>query len=409
MDLAYDHIQEAAFPKDKEESSETSRPEQQEPSLNNELQDAYKAISSSAWGMRIGGFLGSVVKQGESVYAQAQKELAEVGGDATKGLTDLRDSLMSRTRSLSPSAGAPADAAAKDEDEDDARPAPRQSESNPRPDAAGPSSETVLSRLRAEASKRIKDLQRAEDAADEALLRFGTNVRDFLRDAISVAPPDESSSSSSSSQPAAVLFESKDAQGKRVIHTSRFDAQMHVIHTSLDGFTKDPSGDEFNRWVDGFDVTRKTDAISQDLVKYPELKASMEKLVPEKVPCAEFWRRYYFLRHGIETAESRRRDLLNAASAEDEVGWDDDSDDEGAGAGKKPAEENPSSGASSTTIQRPPALLKPNEALKLHDEKSQADSEASYDVVGATSGKTTQAPNSPKDSKKGDESDDDWE
>ena len=66
--------------------------------------------------------------------------------------------------------------------------------------------------------------------------------------------------------------------------------------------------------------------------------------------------------------------------------------------------------ASSATIQPSGQnLLKPTESRKSNDEKSQADSEASYDVVGATSGKTSQAPNSPKESRKGDESDDDWE
>ena len=64
--------------------------------------------------------------------------------------------------------------------------------------------------------------------------------------------------------------------------------------------------------------------------------------------------------------------------------------------------------ASSTTIHDKGAL-KPTEVRKSNDEKSQADSEASYDVVGATSGKTSQAPNSPKDPKKADDSDDDWE
>lgn len=63
MDLAYDHIQEEAYPEDRKESNETPKPELGESSLNNDLQDAYKAISSSAWGMKIGGFLGNVMKQ----------------------------------------------------------------------------------------------------------------------------------------------------------------------------------------------------------------------------------------------------------------------------------------------------------------------------------------------------------
>ncbi|EFY90529.1 hypothetical protein MAC_03523 [Metarhizium acridum CQMa 102] len=401
MDLAYDHIQENAYPQDRKESNETPKPEQQESSLNNDFQDAYKAISSSTWGIKIGGFFGNVMKQGETVYAQAQKELAEVGEDATKGLNDLRESILNRTRSLSVNtATAMSTDGTKEGDDTQSTPTKTRATAS---DDAGEQSETVLSRIRSEAAKRLKDLQQAEDAADEALLRFGGSVRDFLRDAINVAPPDESS------QDSAVLFESKDAQGKRVIHTSRFDAQMHVIHTSVDGFAKDPTSDEYEKWTAEFDVEKKTDDISSDLAKYPELRTTMEKLVPDQVSYADFWKRYYFLRHGIETAESRRRDLLKAASAEDEVGWDDDSDEEVGEAEKKSPGQKSSSGASSTTIQRPDGPTKTTESRKSNDEKSQADSEASYDVVGEASGKTSQAPNSPKDSRQGDDSDDDWE
>lgn len=161
-----------------------------------------------------------------------------------------------------------------------------------------------MTRLQTEASKRFRDLQRAEDAADEALLKFGGNVRNFLRDAISIAPPQNAEQGST------VLFESKDASGKRVIHTSRFDAQLHVIHTSTESFTKDPTGNEFDQFSKTFDAEKKTADISGDLAKYPELRTTMEKLVPDQVPYADFWKRYYFLRHSIETAEARRRDLL---------------------------------------------------------------------------------------------------
>lgn len=97
-----------------------------------------------------------------------------------------------------------------------------------------------------------------------------------------------------------------------------------------------------------------------------------------------------------------------AAATEDEVAWDDDSEDE---ADKATPAGKATSNNSSTTLN-PPAndLLKPHEARKSNDEKSQADSEASYDVVGGASGKTSQAPSSPKESRKeGDDSDDDWE
>lgn len=68
------------------------------------------------------------------------------------------------------------------------------------------------------------------------------------------------------------------------------------------------------------------------------------------------------------------------------------------------------SAESSTTLHPPaPAAVSSLKPRKSNDEKSQPDSEASYDVVGAQSGVPSQAPNSPKESKKDDESDDDWE
>lgn len=135
-----------------------------------------------------------------------------------------------------------------------------------------------------------------------------------MREAITIAPPTAGSSAAGGSgnvTGSTVLFESKDAQGKRVIHTSRFDAQLHVIHMSPDSFSKDPSGgDEFATFAKSFDIDSKTTDIASDLNKYPELRATMDKLVPTTIPYADFWKRYYFLRHGIETAEARRRDLL---------------------------------------------------------------------------------------------------
>lgn len=164
----------------------------------------------------------------------------------------------------------------------------------------------MLSRFRAEAAKRLKDIEKAEDAADEALLKFGTNIRSFLRDAVTIAPPTEDAAGN----PGAVLFESRDSSGKKVVHATRFDAQLHVIHSSLDSFLKDPVSPEWAGWRNDFDVEKKTEEIARDLEKHTELRTAMEKLVPEKVEYAAFWERYYFLRHIIESEEQRRREML---------------------------------------------------------------------------------------------------
>lgn len=153
----------------------------------------------------------------------------------------------------------------------------------------------------------MKEIEKAEDAADEALLKLGNNIKSFLSDAVSIAAPTEVTDES---QPDKVLFESKDSDGKRTIHTNRLDAQLHVIHSSLDGFLKDPAGPEYKAWSKEFNIESRTDTVAHDLETYPELRKAMEKLVPERVDYATFWSRYYFLKKVAEFEEQRRKDLL---------------------------------------------------------------------------------------------------
>ena len=63
MDLAYDHITEETYKEGKDEAKDGSKPEQPQASLSEDVQDAYKAFSSSPWGAKLGGFFGSVKKQ----------------------------------------------------------------------------------------------------------------------------------------------------------------------------------------------------------------------------------------------------------------------------------------------------------------------------------------------------------
>ncbi|KAI1079951.1 BSD-domain-containing protein [Whalleya microplaca] len=430
MDLAYDHIAEEALPKDsnninnntnndKTGGQPSERTPEQQSTLNEDIQEAYRAFSSSTWGSWLGGTVGSVIKQGESVYREAHQEVASLGIDASRSLANLRARAISLT--TTPNAADPGARQPSDGKEKDAETTPTTSKA-----AGGGSdeatreseSESVLSRLRAEAAKRLRDVQRAEDAADEALLKFGGNVRDFFRDAIVVKP----AAGSDDAQENTRRFESKDESGKRVIHTSRYGAQLHVLHTTEKSFTEEPVSAEFVAWAKDFDVEDKTDDISSDLAKYAELRANMERLVPDTVPYADFWKRYYFLRHSVETAEARRRDLLKAASAEEEIGWGEESDgsdsdsSEESDDDEEPASKStykpgrPGSTGSSTTIHPSTSKthLKASEPRKSNDEKSQPDSDtSSYDLVGATSGNPSQAPSSPKESRKEEDSDED--
>ena len=92
------------------------------------------------------------------------------------------------------------------------------------------------------------------------------------------------------------------------MHADRLDAQLQNIHSSLDSFLKDPAGPEYDQWKKAYDSDKRSKDVATDLDKHPELRAAMNKLVPEKIDYATFWRRYHFLKRVAEVEEDRRRD-----------------------------------------------------------------------------------------------------
>ncbi|GKZ19537.1 hypothetical protein AbraIFM66951_011249 [Aspergillus brasiliensis] len=434
MDVAYDHIQEEIFSSNdsakKENNSNNnnnSNPsdapattsDRPNVDLNAELQETFRAFSASPWGARIGGLWDNVRKQGESYYEGARQEYAAASEEAAKGFSDLKSSIVGRTRGLSLSTafnnniiGTGTSTTGEQETEtSSSTPKNVTGENEQEREKAGPSSgsnnnnEGFLSRFKAEAARRLKEIEKAEEAADEAILRFGMNIGQKLKDAVSIVPPSTESSSDK------LLFESKDADGKRVIHATRFEAQLHVIHSNLESFSKDPISEEWPTFQQSFNVGDKTDAIAADLEKYPELRSAMEKLVPEKVEYAVFWCRYYFLRLVIETEEQKRKELLKDVNVdEEEVKWDDDSDDDTDSPSTPQVQQSTSTTKATTATPTATATekdtLKPTEPRRSNDQQSQPDSESSYDLV---SGATSRTPASPKEKPKDEESDDDWE
>lgn len=344
MDVAYDHIQEESL--SAEESA--AREEQPPITLETEFQNAIQAVSASPWGARLGGFFGQVKKQSESLYSDAQKEYNERSQQASRGLTGLIEhtrniSIQAPTSDTAVSFSDPTftlpeqDIKAKQEKakaKEDSEKADADAEQIQRPEslpadivkeaasivnrfrAEAPKEATSLvTRLRSEAPTLLTRIQKAEDAADEALLKFGSGIRNFLREAVTVTGPEGGATVNKDGEASELLFETNDAEGKRVFHSSRFDAQLHVIHTTPGSFTKDPESDEYATFKENeFDVDKQTEAIAKDLDKYEELRRAMEKLVPEKVDYVTFWRRYYFLRKVIEEEERRRKEVLKGKS-----------------------------------------------------------------------------------------------
>ncbi|CAG8920007.1 unnamed protein product [Penicillium salamii] len=375
---------------------------QESNNLNDELQETFRAFSASPWGSRIGGLWDNVRKQGETYYEGARQEYAAASEEAVKGFSGLKDTLADRTKGLSLSTVAMASSGEGSSDDTATPKASAEGESLEKGEGADASGESFISRFKAEAARRLKEIEKAEEAADEAIMRFGMNISQKLREAVSIVPPE-------TDETGKLLFESKDAEGKRVIHATRFEAQLHVIHSNIESFTKDPVSDEWSVFSKEFNVESKTDEIAADLEKYPELRSAMEKVVPEQVEYAIFWTRYYFLRLVVETEEKKRKELLKGANAEDEeeVGWDDDSDSES----QSPS--TPQVRSSNQTLAATTETPKA-EPRRSNDQQSQADSESSYDVVSGAASKTPGSPkekdSAPKtEESKAEDSDEDWE
>jgi len=396
------------------------------------------------------------LSQSETYIEEARKELASVSTEASKNITDL----VNQTKNISL---APSESSTSTDTTANQRSIPFDP-SDPASFAAQPSDSTtsttskpkdtsaavneltsesllneaasLFTRFQSVTTSRLAQLAAVEDRADEAIERLGTGLRDFLRTSITVAPPSADDASGKR------RFESKDAEGRRVVHATRFDAQLHVIHTQTSNFTSDPIDDEFASWKESFDIQAKTDEIAKDLAQFEELRRTMEKLVPEQVEYKTFFTRYYFLRHVVETEERKRKELLKGMGKvdEEEIGWGDE-DDETEIEEKNAAITTPSAkeitvvepesrGSTTLTIPNEQSttttnvasdLLKPAESRR-SNEHSVADSDASYDILSSTT--TSRGPGTPappisegKDkaqdktkSKSAEESDDDdWE
>lgn len=351
--------------------------------------------------------------QSETYYQEARQELTSAGTEASKGLSGL----LSQTRALS--VGPDSSNTVKNQTPTENTSAAKKPDSLPADIVK--EGAAILSRLKVEATARLKQFEKVEDAADEAIAKISVNVLGFLKEAVTIASPSLDADGAANE----VLFESKDAEGRRIVHATRLEAQLHIIHATPSSFLNDPFSDDYPEWQGVFSAERKTDEIAQDLAKFEELRRAMERFVPEQVDYGTFWARYYFLRHVIEAQEQRRRELLKEtqqADKEEEVAWD---DEEEADEDKATTPVNvvthvvetdlpvkPERDVADTKEAKDDNLLKPLEPRK-SNEHSVADSDTSYDII---SGNTSRAPGSPKEAarkgtgKVAEESDEeDWE
>ncbi|KAK9238195.1 hypothetical protein V1525DRAFT_401807 [Lipomyces kononenkoae] len=414
MDTAYDAIQQESLP----DKDFVERPAAQSSTsgtnndgnesagaqtFSEELNEAFQTFHESAWGSRIGDLWETVRKQGEAALDITKKDITAASEMATKELASLSEQL--RTSTIANQVATQASAfvtSASERLSFDAGEGGSRTAQNiaTRVRIAPKSTSKMFSVLKQKAQARIEELDTTE--LSKYFSQVGKDVGEFLKDAVTIDPGEEQEYNEATRTPGGnrdVLFDVPE-DIKRQIYTTRLDAQLHALHTSVEPILADSDDTAFAEFAKTFSADAQTTTIAQDLDHYPELRKLMEKVVPEKVTYEEFWKRYYFLREQINQEEVRRKQLLNeAGQTDDNFDWDEDEDEEQQQQQEEEeeeeepaAEENQGEIPSNLTkASNSTATLKPDEAEGPASEagsknaSSRPSSESSYDVVSAVS------------------------
>ena len=108
---------------------------------------------------------------------------------------------------------------------------------------------------------------------------------------------------------------------------SRVDSLLSELHSNPDAFLNDPHSSKepsFTTWQQDFSADKSTDNIAALLERYPDLRAQMDRLVPEKVSYKDFWMRYLFQKSKIDADETKRKQLFQSGVDESDFDWGED-------------------------------------------------------------------------------------
>lgn len=108
---------------------------------------------------------------------------------------------------------------------------------------------------------------------------------------------------------------------------SRREKRLRALQTQTKNYTDDPSDEEdFKKWCDGFDLSARTEEISQLLASNDTLRALHADLLPS-VGYPMFWQRYYYRVEQLNKEDKRRKAILERASKEEQLedwGWEEE-------------------------------------------------------------------------------------
>ncbi|KAI8647768.1 AMMECR1 domain-containing protein [Parasitella parasitica] len=169
-------------------------------------------------------------------------------------------------------------------------------------------------------------------SAEHYLQQFGTDVISALKNTVTVLGPEEQASTA--------LTTTDNATRSPRIFATRKDALLAKMQTNENTYLQEPElskkgYDQEKKILDtfnsSFNIEEYTDEIAQLLVDYPNLRNTMDRLVPVQVSYTSFWQRYFYHAWKIDQDEQKRQIIVQGAHKEDEdeadFKWDSDEED----------------------------------------------------------------------------------
>lgn len=167
---------------------------------------------------------------------------------------------------------------------------------------------------------------------------------------------------------------------------SRVDSLLSELHSNPDAFLNDPHSSEepsFTTWQQDFSADKSTDDIAALLERYPDLRAQMDRLVPEKVSYKDFWMRYLFQKSKIDADETKRKQLFQSGVDESDFDWGEDDEADYETHQKEKLTAHPGKTSIETVKQKSSSTSQPSESAPRNS--STSESSTSFDIVSQSS------------------------
>ncbi|KAI9329698.1 Mad3/BUB1 homology region 1-domain-containing protein [Pilaira anomala] len=167
-------------------------------------------------------------------------------------------------------------------------------------------------------------------SAEQYLQNFGTDVITALKNTVTVLEPEQE-------KELTTVTDINRSQSPRIF-ASRKEALISKMQTNENTYLADPvlsiTTEQEKKVLETFNASFKieeyTEEIAQLLNDYPELRSTMDNLVPVQVSYKLFWQRYFYHAWKIEQDEQKRQMIVQRVAEDEDEGdfkWDSDEEE----------------------------------------------------------------------------------